>query len=92
MLGRFVIEKARESPVVGIGFSLPVSRKQAHVVLQLVEVDGFFNQNTTAHNQQVVEQSWGEMLDKILRFVQERGAKSGNVSHVTKHVFCPRFY
>lgn len=61
------------------------------MILEFVEIDGLFDKDTTAHDKQIIEQSGGKMLGKILRFVQERGAKSGNVSHVTKHILGPRF-
>ena len=61
------------------------------MILEFVEIDGLFNQDGAAHEKQIIQQAGRQMLGKVLRFVQERGAKSSNVSHVTKHVFCPRF-
>ena len=91
MEGCFVIEKPSEPFVMGVSFGQPVIQQQAHMVLKFVEIDRLFEENSAAHHQQIIEQGGGQVLGKILRFVQERGAKSSNVSHVTKHVLCPRF-
>lgn len=61
------------------------------MVLQLVKVDSLFDQDGTANQNQIIEQRGGQGKDIVLSFVQKRGAKLGNVSHVTKHDINPRF-
>lgn len=69
MLSCLIIEESCQPLVVGVGFGLPIVQQKAHLVLQLVEVDGLFEQDGTAHHEQIIEQGGGQVLGKVLRFV-----------------------
>ena len=51
MESHFVVERPGEPFVMGVGFGLPVIQQQAYVVLEFIEIDGLFEEDSATHHQ-----------------------------------------
>ena len=66
-------------------------QQDGYMILELVEVDCLLNQNETANEDQIIEQSGGQGKGIVLSFVQERVIETGNVLHTAKLTLSARF-
>ena len=70
--GRLIIEKANHPLVMGVGFGLAVAQQETYVVFELIKINRLFDEDSTAHNEQIIEQSRGQKLGRILTGPPER--------------------
>ena len=70
--GRLIIEKANQPLVMGVGFGLAVAQQETYVVLEFVKINRLFDENSAAHDKQIIEQGRRQKLGRILTGPPER--------------------